>query len=278
MRTKLILVEGLPGSVKTSTARFVAEWLRHQGVRCQLFLEGDLAHPADFESVACFRAQELADRVRGFPKEAGILQSAAWTTPVHTFIPYGKLLQRANLPETLQHELQRHDVYTLPSADYGQLIRQRWHAFAQQHQDHDGVVIFECSFLQNPITQLFVYNDAEELDVHEQIIGLGETVSILNPVLFYLNPADVHDTIARVSQERPTSWLEFVIWYHTQQGYGLRRGLQGFRGYIEVLRQRRALELALLNKLPMNMVQLDNPQADWSDTHRQIAAVLERVM
>ena len=53
MTTKLILVEGLPGSGKTTTAVFVADWLKEHGMETAVFLEGSLDHPADFESVAC---------------------------------------------------------------------------------------------------------------------------------------------------------------------------------------------------------------------------------
>jgi len=43
--TKLILVEGLPGSGKTSTARYVKQLLDEQNIANRLFLEGDLEHP-----------------------------------------------------------------------------------------------------------------------------------------------------------------------------------------------------------------------------------------
>ena len=54
MNTKLIMVEGIPGSGKSSTARFITESLQSQGIQHELFLEGDFDHPADCESMACF--------------------------------------------------------------------------------------------------------------------------------------------------------------------------------------------------------------------------------
>ena len=61
VETKLILVEGLPGSGKTTTARFVADWLKQRGVETAVFLEGNLDHPADVESVSCLDEQEYAN-------------------------------------------------------------------------------------------------------------------------------------------------------------------------------------------------------------------------
>lgn len=55
MDSKLILIEGLPGSGKSTTARLVHEILMQKGIESELFCEGDLDHPADYESVAFLR-------------------------------------------------------------------------------------------------------------------------------------------------------------------------------------------------------------------------------
>lgn len=45
MSSKLILIEGLPGAGKTSTAVHLGEQLLQQGVTCEWFLEQDEGHP-----------------------------------------------------------------------------------------------------------------------------------------------------------------------------------------------------------------------------------------
>jgi DNA polymerase III delta prime subunit len=48
--TRLYIFEGVPGSGKTTSAK----WLKSRlGEIAKLFLEGDPEHPADYESVAC---------------------------------------------------------------------------------------------------------------------------------------------------------------------------------------------------------------------------------
>jgi len=44
MTAKLILVEGIPGSGKTTFARKIAEWYQHRGLTVNLFTEGQ-SHP-----------------------------------------------------------------------------------------------------------------------------------------------------------------------------------------------------------------------------------------
>lgn len=45
MRSKLILIEGLPGSGKSSTTAFLGESLLRNGITCSWFLENDENHP-----------------------------------------------------------------------------------------------------------------------------------------------------------------------------------------------------------------------------------------
>ena len=59
MSSKLVLVEGLPGFGKTTTARLVHDILTEMNLKSQLFLEGDLEHPADYDGVAYFNEHEF---------------------------------------------------------------------------------------------------------------------------------------------------------------------------------------------------------------------------
>lgn len=61
METKLILVEGLPGSGKSTTAGMIYKILKKQKVTAELFMEGNLDHPADYEGVAYFTENEFED-------------------------------------------------------------------------------------------------------------------------------------------------------------------------------------------------------------------------
>ena len=80
--TKLILIEGIPGSGKTSAARFICNWLESHGRRPRLFLEGDWQHPADFESVACLDDAEYARLRAQFPALVLIALNCIWVSLV----------------------------------------------------------------------------------------------------------------------------------------------------------------------------------------------------
>jgi thymidylate kinase len=60
IETQLILIEGFPGSGKTTTTRSLGETLRQRGVACRWFLEEDQPHPIDCTD---FATHGLADQM-----------------------------------------------------------------------------------------------------------------------------------------------------------------------------------------------------------------------
>lgn len=54
MDTKLILVEGIPGSGKTTIAKRLYDHLVANNIKTNLYLEGDIDHPIDLGWYAYF--------------------------------------------------------------------------------------------------------------------------------------------------------------------------------------------------------------------------------
>lgn len=249
--TKLILVEGLPGSGKTTMAVFIANWLQQQGRDTAVFLEGNLDHPADFESVACLDAQEYADLLALFPADATFLQSHLIQDGDDAFFRYRALQQNhPDLAEALIAALAQYEIYELPVPKYQRLVRRRWQRFAEAAATGNTVYIFECCFLQNPLTMLLGRHDETVSAAQSFILELAEVVQGLRPCLIYLHPGDVRATLTKIAGERPSAWLDFVIAYHTQQGHGKAMDWQGFDGLVSFYEMRQGIELALLPQLP----------------------------
>lgn len=59
MKTKLIMVEGLPGFGKSTTSRMIYDILTERNIEARLVLEGDVDHPADYEGTACVTEEEF---------------------------------------------------------------------------------------------------------------------------------------------------------------------------------------------------------------------------
>lgn len=274
--TKLILVEGLPGSGKTTTAVFIANWLQQQGRETAVFLEGNLDHPADFESVACLDAREYASLLARFPAEASFVQSQVIQDGDDHFFHYRALQQNyPDLAEALITSLAQYEIYELPVPKYQRLVRQRWQRFAEAAATGNPVYIFECCFLQNPLTKFLGRHDESVSAAESFVLELAAAVRGLRPCLIYLHPGAVRTTLTKIAGERPSAWLDFVIAYHTQQGHGKAQGWQGFDGLVQFYEMRQAIELALLPQLPFPgvLVQHSSQAANQS----QIADFLARI-
>jgi hypothetical protein len=97
----------------------------------------------------------------------------------------------------------------------------------------------------------------------------------MDPLLVYLDAGDPATVLEAAAAERPAEWLELVIGYHTEQGYGLARGLRGFDGLVEFMRHRREVELDLLPSLPVRTLRLDVSGRDWTARYADLVAFLE---
>lgn len=272
--TKLILIEGIPGSGKTSAARFVCDWLESHGKRPRLFLEGDWQHPADFESVACLDDAEYADLRAQFPAQAGFLAQHARQENGEWFFSYRQMQhEHSEQPEALFERLARFEIYNLPAEKHQRLLLQNWRTFVAGALEQDVVYVFECCFLQNPSTTLLAYHNLPVESVRQHILALADIVSPLAPKLVYLARQDVGATLEAVRRERPPEWADFVTWYLTEQDYGKAHALSGFDGVIAFYAMRQAFELDVLQALPLSSVVIAD-DGDWDARYANLALFL----
>ena len=188
MRTDLIIVEGLPGSGKSTTAAMIAEELRKKGKNVLCFDEGE-EHPADYKDYDFPDFKTEREKILG-----------------------------------------------------------KWRGFVRSY-DRDAVYVFNCVFLQNPMCETMMRFDMGYEQSRAYISEIAEIIKPLRPVIVYIDRPDIKAAVDGVLDERGNDWLNAVIGYHTEQGYGKRCGLSGYDGYIECLAERRRRELAILRSL-----------------------------
>jgi hypothetical protein len=273
-RSRLVLIEGIPGSGKSSAARYVRGRLEDRGVRAHLYLEGDWEHPADFESVACLTEAEYADLRREFPAQAAFLAQHGRQVDGAWFFGYRRLqAEHGGEPDALFDALARFDVYSLPAERFQQLLPANWRRFVADVVDRGDTYVFECCFLQNPITTLLAAHNLPAASVRRTIETLAGIIRPLAPQLIYLARRDVGATLEAVRRERPAAWADFVIRYLTGQAYGEAYGLSGFEGVIEFYARRQAFELELLPSLPFPSTVIGD-DGDWEARCEALAASL----
>ncbi|URJ60340.1 hypothetical protein [Paenibacillus polymyxa] len=281
MKTKLVIVEGIPGSGKSTLSRYIHDMLNIHQVESELFLEGNLRHPADYESVACVPNEEL-DRLRSI--YSGVFHYIDPFVSVNgndSLIAYALAQQSAQngIPSSLYEEMRRYEIYDgVPVEKYCELMVQRWSSFAKDQREKEKLIILECCFLQNPGCALLARHDAGNDRFIQHVLQIAKQIQDLNPILFYLKQPNVRETIERVKTMRSQEWLDFAIWYHTEQDYGEKKGLHGYEGYIQFLEHRRELELQIIEQLPFQSFIMDNSDYDWENQQQTVSNIMMKYL
>ena len=253
MSTKLILVEGLPGSGKTTVAKMIHQQLLKANAQSVLYLEGDLSHPADYDGVAYFTPEQFQQLKKNHTKNHTILEDIAILIEDGYIFPYKKILQdkKTFLPEKLLKDIFEKDIYELPLEKHMHLILKRWKKFVQKQQKQKSITIFECCFIQNPVTVTMIREHAAKDITKNYIQQLAKIIQPLDPLLIYLEKVDLKASFERIIQERPKSWYEGFEQYYTKRGFGLHYRLRGLPGILEVLKERLKLEREIFMSLEM---------------------------
>ncbi len=277
MSCKLVLIEGLPGAGKSTYAGWAHEILAESGLEPKLFLEGNLEHPADYDGVSCFSDQEYRRLLSENSTYASLLEQNSICRGDQYFIPYRRLREVEGIyfPDELAHRLFQNDVYELSFEQNAELIVQRWSQFAEEAARQQAIYIFECCFIQNPLTVGLVKHNVPKEAILRYVRRLEQAVRRLDPVIIYIDQENVDRTFRKAVKERPDSWSEGFIGYYTGQGYGRSRGLTGVEGTVEVLRHKRELALEIVDALQSSKLILNNTAYDPVSGKRELGKALE---
>lgn len=246
MKHRLIIVEGLPCSGKSTMSAYVAEFLRRSEKVCFVD-EGNGDHPADYEFHALAPAGLLGDQSRVVPL--------------------------AEYSGDLLEQLMQYKIYdALPWEIERPLMLDKWRQFIREAQ-HDTTYVFNCVLLQNPMCETMMRFGFTQEESQYYIEEIAEIIRPMNPMAVYLKHDDIAYSVRKVAAER-LGWLDAVISYHVNGAYGKSICAEGFDGYIRCLNERQIRELNILSNLPLDRIVLDNPQRDWDAAKEKLCAYL----
>jgi hypothetical protein len=276
MTTKLILIEGIPGSGKTTIASRIAERYRRLGLSVNLYLEGQ-AHPADLGWIACVPIEKYYTLLEKYASLSGEIKSQTSFKSGYAMIAYTQI---STDTKDFHKELEAFEVYDGRASDemFFRLHYDRWRAFGEQAAKEDALNIFECAFMQNHINELLLWRSADEDNAAAHHNSLIDKVKDLSPILIYLSQPDIKETISRIAGERVSpegSWIDRVIAYCENSFFGKRNNIKGFDGVMEFFTIRKELEMKILGRLSIPYAVIENPDYDWDDVWAKLEMFLD---
>ncbi|QHT60924.1 hypothetical protein GXP70_13855 [Paenibacillus lycopersici] len=275
MHPKLVLIEGLPGSGKSTTARLVHELLGEKGIPARLYTEGNPDHPADYEGAAWFEPQAFERLLQSSGEHCGFLARHARQESGGYVLEYRKLQHAGGFPADLLAAVSANDIYELPFAQNRALITNRWRSFAERAMGGpDNTFVFECCFIQNPVTVGMIKHGEAPGEVASYVAELASIVEPLNPLLLYVDQDDLDHSFRKAVAERPKEWADGFMAYYTGQGYGREHGCEGLEGTIRVLEARRRLEADIYESIPFGKLSVNNSCFDPQAYRQELQAIV----
>jgi hypothetical protein len=281
VKNRLILIEGIPGSGKSTIASRLKDYLQNTGIKVKLYSEGD-AHPADLAWNAVIQISDYEKLLIDYPKYAEIIRNNTQFEESYAIVAYIKLELGTEENELMSY-FEAHEVYDgkVSLNTFKKLHLKRWEQFAK-NIDENSIIIFECSYLQNHINELMGFHNKDMEFIMDYMTDLIKTVECLSPKLIYLAQPNVHETIERVAKERVSpdkskwqDWIDRVISYAETSQYGIKHNLKGFEGVVEFFNSRKEIELTVIKKLPMDKAIINNLEYNWNEVFNQVLSSLD---
>jgi len=278
MKTKLIMVEGIPGSGKSTFAQKIADFYVNHGLKVNLYNEGGF-HPADLAWNACIPVKSLDDVLAPYESFRHQINKNIHLENDYAIVSYTQVKTENT---DFYKDMESYEVYDKRvSFDiFNGLHRKRWETFNIQAKEKNELNIFECALFQNHVTELMLFHLADIDTIKTHINTMIQKVADLSPNLIYLSQPNVRETIERIAKQRifeDGRWIDGVINFTENTPYGKLHGIKGFDGAVRIFEERKRIELEIINSLPVNAVVLENPDYDWETLWENVVSFLRRL-
>ncbi|WP_076262892.1 hypothetical protein [Intrasporangium flavum] len=229
----LVMVEGLPGTGKSTTAAGIGAWLAGRGVPVEQWPEGRTDHPVDLEQVAVLTNEDVVQLLAELPSAADAFIRTAERAGDAWLVRLGR---HPELPADLVERLRRHDCYDgdVTPELHARVLSDSWRQYGDRGP-RAAVQVWEGVLLHNPVGA-FVARFDEPVSVLEAYVrGLVSSVSGHAPALVYLDAGDPAE------------------------------GRAGVDDHVEAMRHRREIELDLLPHLALPTLVVRTDTGSWDE-------------
>ncbi len=212
VNTQLIMLEGLPGTGKSTNSYFLSIQLEREEKTVKWIHEVARPHPVLFFSEACLTKREYDAILKAYPHSEPTLNKVAVFRKNTIGIDLLELEWNyiKDIGTSLLQALQKYDVMTFPLDKYEAVALEKWAYFTEKALENETeVYILDSSIFQYQIFTFLLKNTLyEELEQFFQ--KLIKIVKPLNPNLVYFYRENTQETINFLENLRGKQFLEWI--------------------------------------------------------------------
>lgn len=260
---RLILLEGLPGTGKTTNAYRIFEQLVRNGRDVRWLHEVSQPHPTLFFSECCFTKEEYRRFTEQYPEAANILDGVAEIRATTVGIDYLTAARRTPGQEhtAWYQALLKYDVMNFPLERYEPAALEKWEAFVNAALRNDAIYILDSGIFQY---QIFTYllNGADYPGLAGFVHKVMELLKPLHPALIYLYREKTEDSIAFLEKQRGVGDLEST-WERDKARPYYRNKQQDVTAFHDFLKDYAAFASGLYDESECEKIKIEITAQDW---------------
>jgi len=248
MDYRLLFIEGLPGTGKTTLSEYIYTLLTDKGMKAELLLEGNEKIPSNFCDITGVPRNEDI----GFKIEKYLIAE----TDKYYYVDLN------NCEDDAAVHLKRYDIGDefnkfVSVNDYINCTLEWWERWVSHHVN-DSVLILDSAYMQCPINEMIIRGASD----HEVIIYIKHITGIITP----LDPVCIY--LRRESAKVAIDYAKKV------KGVGWAKGLAGLveLGCADLFERRFHLENILLPEIPSIICNVAGN--DWSDAMEKVRGMI----
>ncbi len=278
--SRLILIEGIPGSGKTTYALRLAKHYKQYRQPVECYIEGK-RNPVDLAWCAVLDEDEYIGLLSDYPEYSKKIQEYSFREAGMIIVPYTEL-NIIGKHKPLWDYLEQKEIFNgrYSITDFLQINVCRWENFATEHSSEETVIIFESVFMQNHINEIILFHEHDYDMIYNYIKSLYLTVKDLNPLLIYLDQSDIRKTILDTAAKRKSrktgfpDWIDSISQYIENTPFGSNSKNTGIECMIEFFKVRKTIENRLFMELDISKLLIEDSSCDYEKGFSKIISLL----
>lgn len=275
INTKLILIEGMPSTGKSTNASYIFNQLQLNRVETTWIHEVTRPHPTSYFNEACMSKEEYNNFIYKYPHVKDIIEKVTISRDKYNSIDllelqwnYSSLFGTEALGD-----INKYDAWAFDLDIYEVITLEKWQRFVDKALEHiDRVNILDSSIFQYQIFTFLQKNVSYER-IESFVAKLFKIIEPLNPLLIYLYREKVEDSIAFLERERGVKSLE-DIWERDKDEPFYKNNPRGAEGYREFLKCYGEWASELYNSAPCLKLAIEITNSEWCKYQKDMLSFL----